>query len=580
MGKLKSILKNLIEKVKNLAKDIPVTMITIFLATLFFAVTVDTKFETEIIEKVMIFAGVFGLQSFFVETWVKNKFGRLGGYICATIIALIFTFLIFLNTGFRVFDEGYKGTNGGYITNEQYRNNEITIEITVRVLIGYLISVFALTVYKLYKKSELNLEHYIIEVFKNAINTVVLFGITNTGVTLVILLFMYLILGDMKYQLIMRMEIILFGLVLIPLIISGISEKYKEKNISKFIKVLTLYIMFTLVCIATVIIYMYIGKILVTGEMPSNEIFRILAILFVLSFPIWVMAFNYIEENKIVNKLSKILPIAFIPFIFLQIYSMGLRSGTYGLTPLRYLSYMLIVFEVFAIMLSIYKKREKLKNIFFVFVVLALISTISPWNCIDLSNVNQKDRLFKYLEIAKTGNINNEDKAKMIGAYNYLKYKETGKKYIDNLTKEDIELIDEYKKDVNNNRYNYNDTLYFDFRVTLNEIDVSDYNYVIHVSASEYSKPDLKKIILYSGSYGAGNRVETINIEEWTSKLLYQCFIDKEIGREYFTNNNLININENKDLLIENINIRCKDKDSEKLDNVENIRIEGYLLRK
>lgn len=569
-------MKKLKEILNNLVKDIPVTIITIFLITIFFAFTVDTDFQKEdIIEKVLTFAFIFSLQTFFTEIYFEKKYRRIIGYVVSAVIAFGFTSLLFSNAGI---------------------NSLITIEITARILIGYLMTVFVLSIYKLYKKSGLSLEYYIIEVFKNAINTAILYGITNIGIMLVIVLFIDLILADTDFGIIMRTQILLFGLVLIPLTLSGISVKNKERKISKFIKVLTLYIMFSLICIASVIIYLYIGKIFLTDEMPSNEIFRILVALFVFSFPIWVMSFNYIEENKLVEKLSKALPLAFIPFIFLQIYSMGLRSWTYGLTPLRYLSYIFIVFEIFAILLSVYKKREKLEKIFFITAILVIVSTVSPVNCIDLSNISQRNRLNKNLEFAKTGGISNEQKAEIASSYNYLRYETTAKKYIDKLTDEEINIIEDCKNHENEYSDNYkysNNINKIDYQTYwidgTREVDISNYKSFMSIVIEEYGvygeekEYDFKNISYFDNTRSGFNNqsLGTVNIENWVNLFLVEYLKDKPTREQinvnkYLETNKIINVNENTDVFVTNISMQYNNIS----DNINFISIQGYLFKK
>lgn len=99
-------------------------------------------------------------------------------------------------------------------------------------------------------------------------------------------------------------------------------------------------------------------------------------------------------ENKFVEVFSKIMPIAFIPLIGLQVYSIGARIGENGITPVRYMGVMFIIFEIIAIVLSIVNKRKYLTNALLVAAVLMAISTILPVvNMEEISNYNQASRL-------------------------------------------------------------------------------------------------------------------------------------------------------------------------------------------
>lgn len=55
------------------------------------------------------------------------------------------------------------------------------------------------------------------------------------------------------------------------------------------------------VMIAMAIIYIYIIKIFVTWEIPSNEIFNICSVLFAIGAPIWTMAYAFTKDKKTIG---------------------------------------------------------------------------------------------------------------------------------------------------------------------------------------------------------------------------------------------------------------------------------------
>ena len=67
------------------------------------------------------------------------------------------------------------------------------------------------------------------------------------------------------------------------------------------------YVLGILVIIAFAIIYLYIAKIIILRDIPSNQIFRILATLFIIGFPIWTMSKSF-ENNDLMNFKNIIRP--------------------------------------------------------------------------------------------------------------------------------------------------------------------------------------------------------------------------------------------------------------------------------
>ena len=126
-------------------------------------------------------------------------------------------------------------------------------------------------------------------------------------------------------------------------------------------------------------------------------------------------------------------------FILLQIYTMGIRIVKNGVTPLRYDGMVFVLFEICYILCYILKK-EKIKNLILVADVLLIITILVPGiNAFDVSDFSQISNL-KILN-QKT-DLNDQDKAKINGAYYYLKDTKKGKNYIkDNLSKEQINQI-------------------------------------------------------------------------------------------------------------------------------------------
>jgi len=326
----------------------------------------------------------------------------------------------------------------------------------------------------------------------------------------------------------------------------------------------------TLVIIAFAIIYLYIAKIIILRDIPSNEIFRILASLFIIGLPIWTMSKSF-DNNDLLDKINRKLPILFIPFIFLQIYSIGVRIANNGLTEARYMCVMLIIFEI--IYIAIYMKNAKnIGKILWIFVALLVISVLVPFiNMFKVSESSQYNNLKIYKEKTE---YTEKEKDKILGAYRYLRYSESGDKYIEKLlTEEDIEKIEQFNDRYY--KYEYNDyeekntREYLSRSENVKNINVSYYNtlYKIDYVTSNYDK-DSKRL---SFAIQYGGRMTSLDLTE-----IFEDYIENYYYYNYFKENNEIILNNLTKLIITSYSMSYDKVTGE----IYYCDFSGYLLEK
>ena len=180
--------------------------------------------------------------------------------------------------------------------------NEIIME---QILYGYFAYVSALTlisVYSILINSKLKFKEYLFNVFVNILKSSITYAILALGISLICGIFIALIFDGENYDIIVRANLLIFGIYYVPALIRALSNVNREEE-NSFIKGIVKYVLLPLVSIAFVVIYIYIIKIFVLRQIPSNVIFRILLSLFVFAFPVWNMA-EIFEENKIVHNVS------------------------------------------------------------------------------------------------------------------------------------------------------------------------------------------------------------------------------------------------------------------------------------
>lgn len=537
-------LKNLINKniLKQTFNCFPITVICVLILTIIVAF-MDFESTNELLNNIIKFGLFLTVFSFFFESLVKKKNKKQYlFYLVGGLISFLLT----------------------YFSNIE---NQIFQNIIYRVIACYSICLLVLAFYFNYKKSKKKFNEYVTEVFIRVFQCSVIYLILTIGVSIVCSIFIFLVLDNSDYMLVSRLEILVFGFYYLPKVIN--SFVFEEKDNSKFILGIISYVLEPLVLIAFIIIYIYIFKILIFRDIPSNQIFRILAGLFILGLPIWTMVSSFKEKN-ILDKINNKLPYFFIPFLFLQIYSIGVRIINNGLTESRYLCIMLIIFEIIYI-ITYFVRKERIENVLFILISLTIISTIVPYlNMSKASILNQYHNLKIYTE---KNTYTETEKRKILGAYYYLNQKEEGKKYIDKLlSTEDIEKIEKFIKDTNCSFCNEEETEYYYVSTKLSHIDISGYKKIYMLEQTDYTVQE--NIDFSHIEFDVKNSDETIILD--IEDAMNQYIKNRNKLNNYIQGNYEIKIDSSRKFIVSNVGFRYYINEGK----AKNYSISGYLLEK
>lgn len=544
--KIKERFKTIIHSIKNAVERFPVTIIVVFLYMLFLAIIFDTDFiSDEILEYVSSFVVYFSAGAFLTESVFKGKDKKsILYYIMFAVISIALVIIQSIDWGSEFFDNNWW-----------------------KFIFSYITTLLILGVYFLTKKADKNFTEYILKVAINFIKTNIVYGILAIGIAIISSIFIYLILDGEGYSLIARLEILLIGVYYFPKIMYSFVDI--ENEVNNFFKGLIKYVLNALVITSFVIIYMYIIKILILRDMPKNQIFRILSALFIVGMPIW-NSVSYFKDESFWYKISLKLPLAYIPFIFLQIYTIGVRILANGLTPARYMCIALIVFEIIYILIYIFKK-QKLEILLLVLNGMILISVLLPGiNMYKLSDLSQAKILQRYKEKI---NLSEEEMEKIYGAYQYLKYSDDGETYIkDILDENDIKEIKEFG---NSNDYNDSKVEYITYHSSIQEMDIKGYSKLNFVNAYDYNVN--KSVEACFKDFRLENLQTdyfiTLDLQEEVNEYIQNY--DEEDFHEYFESNNEIKFSDKK-LIIEEFRLRYNTNTKK----IEYYSINGYVLEK
>ena len=387
-------------------------------------------------------------------------------------------------------------------------------------------------IYFVIKEKRISLKEYLLKLFMNSIFVFIISIIVLMGIY-VLYMICEILLGTIPYYIISR--IIVFLLSMIYFMGLFVSIENVDGRQSLFSKILVRYIMQIMVFVGFIIFYIYLIKIIVIRELPSNQVFAVCTSLFSIGLFTSLMSLGINEESKY-NTAIKFLPIAFIPALILQIISLALRIAQHGMTTNRYFGVMIIVFEivylVFYILDELLKNEKvKLKNILIILNIFILIMFFVPKvNSYEFSDIYNK--LFKKSQKTETVvNSNTYENKYVIRSKDF----------------NDIEVdIKEYDKIKTFNIYV--------------EYDKNEKKYI---SINEKEEYDNKTIDISNIINNLENNIKSIDGNNYLPEDVF-----KDIGYEIVTGNNKMIINH---IWME------YNKEIEKIDHLE---LQGYIVTK
>ena len=327
------------------------------------------------------------------------------------------------------------------------------------ILYFYIACTVLLAIYVLLRQQKLDLPHCIGRIIFALLRAVGVYLVLNIAVILILEIIDALLVDIDTFRVELNIQLLLSALAYFPTCLLAVSDTSEDN--AAFTKKFVSYVLLPCVWIAMFVIYLYVVKIFVTQEVPSNEIFGICASLFAIGMPIWMMASGFVEEKSSrYVKLISITKYIYAPFILLEIYSMSVRVKAYGLTEQRYAAWMFVLLQIIYILWEkIYARYARLagrkktytnqadtgdigteraneinqtktqinwhyENLILVLVGFLFVGLLLPFgNAQYLSYQSQKSRLVKNRTL---------DMGEAAKAYDYLKTNAYGRRYLDN----------------------------------------------------------------------------------------------------------------------------------------------------
>lgn len=337
----------------------------------------------------------------------KKKIGKIQSLLeikksFVYIIVMVISFVFSIINGYKyAFADNKEYASGGEL--------KLFYDMFYRFFWVYLAVCIISTCFFMYKRTGESFEKYSIKAFIGCVKAMVVYGVISIGATCILMVFDTLI---MNFAYLMTVELLIAAIVGYPALLVGLS--IVEEKTARFSQIMVGYVFTGILAIATVIVYVYIFKIIVTWTFPSNEAYTIMTALFAAGIVIWTMAQGCTEDRFLVA--LKRLPILYAPFIVVQIMCISMRIGQYGITAKRYLGIMFIVFEVCYLVYYFFRMRQSkgIGGFLFPFVLLLVVIyyLVPGVNVFATITTSQKKQVLSYIAEISSGNEASDDDLK------------------------------------------------------------------------------------------------------------------------------------------------------------------------
>ena len=547
-------LKNKAVKLGRVFREYPLTLGCIVIIAAIGAVIVDCNFDTEWCERSILFLAAFSAQTLFLEEYFKYKRTiRIAGYITAIPIAALLTYLSWFEGEF-------------FLGMDIVKAREVFRDF----YISYFACLALASLYHMYRRLKDPFEAYCLKTFFGLLRISVVYGLFAAGLAMIILIFDILIFHTHSF--IERVEIFLAGGIYVPAMLLVLSGKKGE--VGRFSKACVLYVLEPMLILAMAIIYVYIVKIFVTNDIPSNSVFAIITSLFAAGMVIWTLACG-IGEKNVFCKTAAFLPVIFIPCILLGGWSILIRIREYGFTPSRYFGLAVVIFELIYMVLYLLQrmlKKEMIALILWVAAFAVVAMLVLPFS--NYASVCVRSQMNRLSGITVNEDLKDSELGSLAGsAYRVLKNEcgYRGREIVGT-------AFNEKEREILDSCYGGSDvgsrTYYLSDRADLADFDISGYQTISFVEGSGYD-PEVSEIEFSV----KGHEVFKADVSQFVNDI-----VDFEKKKTAFSKEDSfrldgcdpIKLNENYDLKVTWFSAEYN-SDTNML---EYLSIEGYLLGK
>lgn len=225
---------------------------------------------------------------------------------------------------------------------------------------------------------------------------------------------------NMEEKIYFRLWIIITGIFNTWFFLAGVPKNLPELDASeeypKGLKIFTQYVLLPLVTLYLLILYAYMGKIIVTQNLPKGWV-SYLVIGFSVAGVLALLLIHPIrnkEGNNWIHIFSKWFYGALYPLVIMLFIAIGRRINDYGVTENRYFIIVLAVWLACVSTYFLFSKVQNIKLIPISLCLIALLSSFGPWGAFAVSERSQFNTLERILSdngVLLNGKLDKKHKA-------------------------------------------------------------------------------------------------------------------------------------------------------------------------
>ncbi len=228
-------------------------------------------------------------------------------------------------------------------------------------------------------------------------------GVLYAGLSVAILSFDNLFEAHINSKIYGQLFFFILGVFNTWFFLSGLPKNLDELENMDFypkgLKIFTQYVLLPLVFIYLLILYLYMGKIIIQWQLPMGWVSYL-----VLGFSttgifslLLIEPLRELEGVNWIKRFSKWFYLVLFPLIILLFVAILRRTGEYGITERRYFVFVLAVWLTFMAVYFSFSKIKNIKIIPYSLCLIAFLTSFGPWGAFSLSERSQMGRLEEIL---------------------------------------------------------------------------------------------------------------------------------------------------------------------------------------
>lgn len=244
--------------------------------------------------------------------------------------------------------------------------------------------------------------HYNRVIFLRFFFAYIFFGVLFIGICIALGSIDFLFDVDIPDELYGQLWVFISGILATNYFLAGVPTDFlaleKSKEYAKGIKYFSQYILLPLVMLNFVILYLYAGKVLISGEWPEGMLTWMITLFSLVGIIASVLLYPLRQdpEHVWIRRCNQLFYFSVIPLTFMMFWAIWLRISEYGITENRYFVVLIGLWLLGVSIYFLFSKRNNIKVLPISAFFLVLLSSFGPWGAFSVSEQNQVARLHHY----------------------------------------------------------------------------------------------------------------------------------------------------------------------------------------